>query len=174
LDVLETTLDPVHPLPAPRRLAGMELLSPSLDQAGLFQRFMREFGTEDQVDFTDLAGNLLIIDRHLFLDLKGAWKIQKGERAAWLLYTAINIRQPDEIWFEPGRRGGQDKLYYFSRFEVPSRRGLLACIAVFGREQGAEGYWLGRTNYATTQEGYVERKRNQEIIDGRLMHRRRE
>jgi hypothetical protein len=43
-----------------------------------------------------------------------------------------------------------------------------------GGNQGAEGYWLGRTNYATTQEGYVERKRNQEIIEGRLMHRRRE
>ena len=63
-----------------------------------------------------------------------------------LLYTATNIRQPDEIWFEPGRRGGQDKLYYFSRFEV-SRRGLLSFIAVFGREQGAEGYWLGRAGW---------------------------
>ena len=171
--MLETVLDTHQPLPPPRRLPGMELLPPTLDQEGLFRRFMREFAAEERVDFTDLAGNPLIIDRHLFLDLKGAWKIQKGERAAWLLYTATNIRQPDEIWFEPGRRGGQDKLYYFSRFEV-SRRGLLSCIAVFGREQGAEGFWLGRTNYATTQVGYVERKRNKEIIAGQLRHSRRE
>ena len=148
-------------------------MPPALDQAGLFRRFMREFAAEERVDFTDLAGNPLIIDRHLFLDLKGTWKIQKGEYAAWLLYTAINIRQPDEIWYEPGRRGGQDKLYFFSRFKV-SRWGLLSCIAVFGREQGAEGYWLGRTNYATTQVAYVERKRNREIIAGQLWHRRRE
>jgi hypothetical protein len=72
LDVLEITLDHLQPLPEPRRRAEMELLSPSLDQAGLFRRFMREFGAEDRVDFTDLAGNLLIIDRQLFLDLKGA------------------------------------------------------------------------------------------------------
>ena len=66
----------------------MELLPPALDQEGLFRRFMREFAAEERVDFTDLAGNPLIIDHHLFLDLKGTWKIQKGERAAWLLYTA--------------------------------------------------------------------------------------
>jgi len=135
----------------------------------LFARFMREFGSDDQATFTDVIGNVLAIDHNLFLNLKGEWKIMKGERAPWLLYTAANIKRPDEIWHEPGRHGGADKRYYLSRFDV-GRRGLLACVAVFERAAGALGAWAGRTNYATTQDGYIERKRNQEILQGEIKY----
>lgn len=78
----------------------------------------------------------------------------KGERAPWLLYTAVNIKTPDEIWMEPGKLGGVDKLYYLSRFEV-GRREPLACLAVFERAQEKNGIWTGRTNYATTQKEWT-------------------
>jgi len=156
-------------MPEPRRNTWVERLPPSRDEAALFSRFMREFGGEKQVQFTDVIGNALEIGRDLFLNLQGEWKIMKGERAQWLLYTAVNILRPDEIWREPGRQGGPDKLYYLSRFDV-GRRGLLACIAVFEREQGASGAWVGRTNYATTQDGYAERKRDREIINGEIKY----
>lgn len=160
-------------MPEPRRPTGIERLAPSRDEAALFARFMHEFGGDKQSRLTDALGNVLEIGRDLFLNLQGEWKIMKGERAQWLLYTALNIRQPDEIWREPGRQGGHDKLYYLSRFDV-GRRGLLACIAVFDREQGAAGSWVGRTNYATTQDGYAERKRDKEIIGGEIKYWRRE
>ena len=158
-------------MPEPRRLAGVERLSTSLSEATLFERFMREFSGGRRALFTDAVGHDLIIEQSLFLNQKGRWKIQKGERAAWLLFTALNIRQPDEIWLEPGRGGGPDRLYYLSRFDV-GRRGLLACLAVFEREQDAKGAWSGRTSFATTQDHYAERKRDKDIIDGSLKYRR--
>lgn len=157
-------------MPPPRRAPGAECLPASLDASALFARFMREFG---DTEFTDIVGNVLRIDRNLLLNLRGDWKIMKGERAQWLLYTAANIRQPDEIWLEPGRRGGPDKLYYLSQFDV-GRRGPLACIAVFERVHGAGGVWAGRTCYATTQDGYIERKRNEDILAAEIQYRRRE
>lgn len=171
LEMLEAVAASGGKMPEPRRIAGVERLSASLSEAALFERFMREFGGDDRALFTDPVGQDLIIDQRLFSSLKGRWKIQKGERAAWLLYTAINIKRPDEIWLEPGRGGGPDRLYYLSRFDV-GRRGLLACLAVFEREQNATGAWAGRTNFATTQDGYAERKRDKEIIDGDLKYRR--
>ncbi len=168
---LEKFLASGRQMPPARRAAGVERLSPSLDEPALFFRFMREFGNEKHTEFTDVIGNVLEINRNLFLNLKGEWKIMKGERAPWLLYTAFNIKEPDEIWREPGRRGGRDKLYCLSRFEV-GRRGLLGCVAVFEREQGDAGAWAGRTSYATTQDGYIERKRNKEIPGGEIKYRR--
>ena len=105
----------------------------------------------------------------IFLNHKGEWKIMKGERAQWLLHTAINIKRPDEIWHEPGRRGGPDKRYYLSRFDV-GRGPLLSCIAVFERAQRLSGAWAGRTNYATTDEKYIHRKRDQEILEKQLSY----
>ena len=149
-------------MPPVRHAVGTERLAATLDEPRLFSRFMREFGGESRVAFTDVVGNVLEIDRHLFLNHKGEWKIMKGERAQWLLHTAINIKRPDEIWHEPGRRGGPDKRYYLSRFDI-GRGPLLSCIAVFERAQGLSGAWAGRTNYATTRtDGYIESKREGE------------
>lgn len=156
-------------MPPVRHSTGIERLSPQLAEPQLFSRFMREFGGESSADFTDVIGNVLVIDRNLFLNLKGEWKMMKGERAPWLLYTAANIQRPDEIWKEPGRQGGPDKLYYLSRFDV-GRRGLLACIAVFEREQKSLGAWSGITNYATTDEKYIYRKRDKEIMNGEVKY----
>ena len=47
---------------------------------------MKEFGGKSELEFTDLIGNQLKIDRNIFLDISGKWKIMKGERAKWLLY----------------------------------------------------------------------------------------
>ena len=153
-------------MPAPRLIQGVERLGATLTEAELFARFMREFiADEASAIFVDVAGEPLIIDRELFTDLRGKWKIQKGERAGWLLYTAVNIKHPDEIWLEPGRVGGKEKRYYLSRFEV-GRRGLLACVAVFERRPGMTGAWSGVTNYATTREDdYLATKRSQEGWD---------
>ena len=150
-------------MPTPRLMQGVERLGATLTEAELFARFMCEF-IADQASalFVDARGESLVIDRGLFTDLRGNWKIQKGERATWLLYTAVNIRQPDEIWLEPGRSGGEDKRYYLSRFVV-GRRGLLACVAVFARKPGMTGAWSGVTNYATTREDdYLATKRGRE------------
>jgi hypothetical protein len=58
---------------------------------------MQEFNNQAEFEFSDLLGNPLQIDRNLFLAILGKWKIMKGERAKWLLYTAINIKKLDEI-----------------------------------------------------------------------------
>jgi hypothetical protein len=150
-------------MPEPRSIQGIERLSERLSEDQLFSRFMKEFGGKSELEFTDLIGNQLKIDRNIFLDISGKWKIMKGERAKWLLYTAINIKEPDEIWLESGRHGGVDKLYYLSRFDA-GMRDYLQCITVFDRKQSDNGIWSGRTNYATTQTLYLERKRK-EIID---------
>lgn len=155
-------------MPTPRNLSGIEKLSPRLNEQALFDRFMNEFGGGNSQEFTDVIGSQLLVDRSLFEDLKGNWKIMKGERAPWLLYTAVNIKTPDEIWLEPGTQGGNDRLYYLSRFDI-GKKGLMACLAVFERKQGVLGLWSGRTNYATTQFGYMDRKRGGEI-DGHLKY----
>jgi len=146
-------------MPAPRMPQGIERLSSSLKEEELFRRFMREF---DGSEFTDVIGNQLLIGRELFENIQGQWKIMRGERAQWLLYTALNIKMPDEIWKEKGRHGAPDRLHYLSRLDV-GRRGILSCVAVFERGQGSMGSWIGRTNYATTRDdGYIENKRKRE------------
>lgn len=146
-------------MPEPRNLQGVERLSDRLNEGQLFARFMQEFDGKSEIEFTDSIGNQLQIDRNLFLDISGKWKIMKGERAKWLLYTAINIKNPDEIWLELGRNGGVDKLYYLSRFVIASRE-LLSCFSIFEREQSKTGLWIGTTNYATLRnDGYIESKR---------------
>ena len=146
-------------MPIPRNPAGIEKLSPRLNEQDLFERFMDEFGGGNSQEFTDVIGNQLLIDRSLFENSKGEWKIMKGERGPWLLYTAVNIKTPDEIWLEPGKLGGVDKLYYLSKFGT-GKNGLLSCIAVFSRDQKSSGIWTGRTNFATMREdGYLESKR---------------
>lgn len=158
-----------YAMPEVRVLNGIERLNGS-DSALLFKRFMQEF---DSAELTDKTSELLQIDEQLFRDLKGQWKIQKNERAQWLLFTAHNIKTPDEIWLEFGRRGGVDKRYFLSRFDL-GKSNLVSCIAVFEREQGAKGIWTGVTNYATTDEGYIERKRNKEIVNGQIKYWRSE
>ena len=146
-------------MPTPRNPSGIERLSPRLNEQELFERFMGEFGGDNSVELTDVIGNDLLIDRCLFEDSKGNWKIMKGNRAPWLLYTAVNIKTPDEIWVQNGKQGSIDKLYYLSRFET-GKSGLLSCIAVFIREQESSGLWIGRTNFATTRDdGYLDSKR---------------
>ena len=152
-------------MPEPRSGAGIERLT-SRDPDGLFRRFMREF---DGPEYADAIGNVLRIDYQLFESLAGRTKVLKGERAKWLVFTALNIREPDEIWLELGRQGGADKLYYLSRFDVGMRESL-ACIAVFERHHDAGGQWTGRTNYATTQRGYMDRKRNRDLLHGELKY----
>lgn len=144
-----------YAMPEARALTGIERLKGS-DSELLFKRFMQEF---DGTELTDKTGALLQIDNQLFRDLKGQWKIQKNERAQWLLFTAHNIKSPDEIWLEAGQRGGVDKRYFLSRFDLGKGK-ILACIAVFERAQGATGIWTGVTNYAVMRnDGYIESKR---------------
>lgn len=147
-------------MPKPRIIQGVERLSDKLDEAALFERFISEFSQAEIDDgLKDIIGNVLLIDRSLFTDLKGKWKIMKDDRAQWLLYTAVNIKTPDEIWLEKSAHGGVDKLYYLSRFVVNSRD-ILSTIAVFERKQSDTGIWTGRTNFATTRDdGYIESKR---------------
>ena len=155
-------------IPEPRSIQGIERLSERLSEDQLFSRFMKEFGGKSELEFTDLIGNQLKIDRNLFLDISGKWKIMKGERAKWLLYTAINIKKPDEIWLESGRHGGVDKLYYLSRIRI-TNSDLLSCLAIFERQQNSLGLWSGTTNYATLRnDGYVESKRGKD--DGNLKY----
>ena len=103
-------------MPNPRDPSGIERLSPRLNEMELFDRFMSEFGGGNSAEITDVIGNDLLIDKGLFEDSKGNWKIMKGERAPWLLYTAVNIKTPDEIWLENGKQGAVDKLYYLLPF----------------------------------------------------------
>ena len=158
-----------YAMPEARALTSIERLKGS-DSELLFKRFMQEFNS---TELTDKTGALLQIDEQLFRDRKGQWKIQKNERAQWLLFTARNIKSPDEIWLEAGQRGGVDKRYFLSRFDLGKGK-ILACIAVFERKQGATGIWTGVTNYATTDSGYIERKRNKDIKGGQMKYWRSE
>jgi hypothetical protein len=156
-------------MPRPRDGEGIQHYRSEIGESALFSAFMSAFGGWKRCEFTDVADNVLLIDRRLFETLSGKWKIKKRGRAEWLMFTAENIKRPDEIWLETSDSGGPDKLYHLSRFEV-GKRGLLSCIAVFERERGLRGAWAGRTNYATLQDGYAEKKSRGKA----LIYRRRD
>lgn len=73
------------------RAPGVEQVPPSLDEAALFARFMREFGETERAELADVLGPVLVIDRGLFLNLKGEWKIVKRRARP---VAALHRRQP--------------------------------------------------------------------------------
>jgi len=137
-------------MPEPRNGSGIERLHDAAPET-LFRRFMREFGGGGQQEFTTSAGHPLLIDQSLFRQRRrNAWKIQKGERAEWLVHLAENIKAPDEIWLLGDSQSSLDNLCFLSRFDV-GRRQLLGCVAVFERERGQLRSWTGVTSYAATR-----------------------
>lgn len=146
-------------MPEPRSGAGIERLNDAAPEQ-LFRRFMQEFGGGDRQEFTSLIGRLLIDDALFRQKRRSYWKILKGERAAWLIHTSINIRAPDEIWLSNELASGLERLHFLSRFAVGTReRVLLGCISIFERPRGSDGFWGGVTNFATTDETYVQKIR---------------
>jgi hypothetical protein len=137
-------------MPEPRSGAGISRARLET-QDQLFQRFMLEFGGGRQQEFTSPVGHPLLIDQSLFRQRRrNAWKIQKGERAEWLVHMAESIKAPDEIWLLGDSQSSLDNLCFLSRFDV-GRRQLLGCVAVFERERGQVRSWTGVTSYAATR-----------------------
>jgi hypothetical protein len=101
----------------------------------------------------------LVIDRHLFEDQRGRWKITKGERQRYLPLLAECILAPDEGWVLA------DKLYLLARFAL-SRGAMASALAVFLRDREI---WSGVTGYVVLrEEAYLAHKRAKLARDGRL------
>lgn len=149
-------------MPEPRSGAGIERLHTAAPEQ-LFQRFMQEFGGGKQQEFTSAVGYELLIDSALFRQKRReVWKIQKGERAEWMLHMAAGIKSPDEIWELSDPQSSLDNLYFLTRFNV-GRKYLLGCLAVFERQRDALGPWTGVTSYAATRkQSYWDCHRDQE------------
>lgn len=146
-------------MPEPRSGAGIERLHDA-EPERLFRRFMREFGGGVRQEFSSVGGQLLIDDALFRQKRRASWKILKGERAAWLIHTAVNIKSPDEIWISHAPASGFERLHFLSQFVVgPRECSLLGCVSIFERERSGEGFWGGVTNFATTDRAYLRRVR---------------
>ena len=158
-------------MPEPRSGAGIQRLHDSAPEQ-LFRRFMQEFGGGVRQEFTSVVGELLIDDAMFRQKRRASWKILKGERAAWLLHTAFGIKSPDEIWVSNAPASEFERLHFLSRFVLgPREYGLLGCVSIFERMRGRDGFWGGVTNFATTDQTYVQKIRAKDGM--RNVYRRR-
>ncbi len=139
-------------MPEPRSGAGIERLHDAAPEQ-LFRRFMQEFGGDVRQEFVSVVGELLIDDALFRQKRRAAWKILKGERAAWLIHTAVSIKSPDEIWVSNAPASDFECLHFLSRFVLgPRGTDLLGCISIFERMRGCEGFWGGsRTSRRRTR-----------------------
>ena len=139
-----------------------KLLSSSMTEEQLVQRFVAEFGGKgaSTVFFDDKIGNILVIDEKLFKDAKGVWKVKKEGRDEWLLAIARALQAPDEIFalleYREKERVWKLKLRYLATFNVPGRAQPL--MAIFDR---GKNFWEGKTAFIQSgnQDGYVRSQR---------------
>lgn len=164
LDMFSIALDDNQPMPPPRRATLAELPAGQTERYYL-EQFMGHFGADwnGTAALKDKSGNFdLAVSRQMFVTHNsGDSKTNKRGRAAWLLYVAEAILNPDEIRLVDGDYGSR-MLYLLARFVV--RSNTLNILAVF-REDGA--IWGGVTGYQTFRDKYFETKRN-----GVLVYRR--
>lgn len=128
-----------------------------LSKATTETAFMNEFMTHfDDSVFLSVTGDNLAINSDLFTTKDKVWKWDKRERAQWLNYMALNIKEPDEVWLV--QKGNyEEKLYLLSMFDIGSASSL-SCIAVFSRDSENQ-YWGGVSSFATTDSDYLEKER---------------
>ena len=158
------TLAPVVPkelepgevrLPPPRKVPADMLLPPGRSDQDSLQAFMDEFGGGSFQEFTDVAGEQLVISDELFRDIRGTLKIRKRGREQFVRMLALAIREPDEIWMatemHQARQAEVLRRRYIARFELEGAPRPV--IGVF--EIGKDG-WRGVTGYQAENADSVE------------------
>lgn len=140
-------------------------LSTAVSETAFMTAFMAQF--DNNTLFTTMTLDQLAIGVELFLTHTNQWKWDKRERAQWLNYMALNIKEPDEIWrYE---KDGKEYLVLISRF---SGNHNLQVIAKFEREIGKTAIFTGVTTFASEDRDYLVRERRKiERDDGELVYR---
>lgn len=159
-------------LPQPQQIMPLEKIHGGSAKKA-FSRFMQEFGGGNEQEFETVLGNryTLLIDNDPFLDKdKKGWKIKNEGRQLRILYNAAAIKAPDEIIFEPARKG-QEFLWFFARYEI--ERGLiLSTVATFERKAESNHLWTGNTAYNSLDRKHIFEIRNSEIVNGSVLYHR--
>lgn len=144
-------------IPQPRELVLPELPPIVKGHESLaFDRFMDEFGGGSHARVELPSGDIVHVQRKLFLVNKGDnWKIGERERDRWLLYVAELIKSPQEVWRL--NLGMSQELYLMGRFKRGNR--ILEALAVFKRD-GKDGEWIeAKTTFVADQNDYLNEKR---------------
>ncbi len=160
LERLATALEGQQPMPAPRRI-DLPLLPAGQGERYYLERFMGAFG--DAWNGTALVaaptGQQLAVSPLLFTDHQtGKTKIDKRERAPYLLYVAETIKRPAEIRLDSAS-AGVPSLYFLGWYAVDRKD--LAILVVF---KGKGRVWEGWSGYQTHNMGYVASKRAYPLI----------
>lgn len=146
-------LRPTDVLPPTRSLPASWLLSKGLSDAEYMAAFLDVFGAtaETPALFQDAIGEHLVIGDTLFRNAKGAIKVDKRERSAWMKVLAAALHDPDEIWVRMEWLNAAGRLAlrrrYVARFTVEGE--TTPTLAVF--ERGDDGWW-GVTTYQSAEE----------------------
>jgi hypothetical protein len=155
LAMLEAVATSGGKMPEARRV-DVQLLPSGQSERVYLERFMREF--DEAFDATAIVeaptGHPLAVSSELFTDHKtGRSKITKEGRAAYLLYLAETIKNPDEVWMTTGAAGDRS-LYYLAWYLIGGKE--TAMLAVF-KERGK--VWEGWSGYQSQNMAYIEAKR---------------
>ena len=147
---------------------------PAIDSSqsdeALAGQFLARFGASATraALWTDLAGQRLVISRHLFENAAGELKLRKRGRETELLRLAETLADPDEIWvdWEASRTGGVPRLVRtYLRYDP-----AVALVSIF---RWSEEGWIGVTTHPKTTKSRkasanaLERQRH-----GALLYRR--
>lgn len=131
-------------LPPPKVVPASALLPAGLTPQEYVNSFLAEFGHKPE--FTDVAGEPLLISDELFRDIKGDLKVMKRGRERFMKLLAEAIKDPDEIWMAYEHHFARDadmvRRRYIARFELEGYAKPI--LAVF--ENGTDG-WRGVTGY---------------------------
>jgi SPP1 gp7 family putative phage head morphogenesis protein len=148
-DYAGTALAPSLRLPPPRAVNPAVLMPKGLPDQDYIDAFLAEFRGPE---FTDVAGENLLVSDELFKDIAGNLKITKRDREQFVRLIAQTIQQPDEIWMLEQDHKAKGKLVlrrrYISRFSVEGE--AKPVISVF--EVGADG-WRCVTGYQAQAAG---------------------
>lgn len=142
-------LTPLLRMPVPRPVSAGMLMKAGLPEASYLQAFFDAF--KNELEFTDVMGDVLLITDELFKDKRGTSKAMRRSREEYTRLVALAIQQPDEIWMLTMDKDGRPLLVlrkrYIARFTVVGQ--TKPVIAVY--EEGQDG-WQGITGYQADTE----------------------
>lgn len=131
-------------LPPPRPVPAGALMAPGLKPQQYVDAFLAEFGGKPE--FTDVAGEKLVITDDLFRNIRGDLKILKRGRERFIQLLAQTIKDPDEIWMARethyARSADVIRRRYVARWRIEGE--AKPVLGVF--ELGKDG-WRGVTGF---------------------------
>lgn len=146
------------PLPKPTKLPPAPLLETGLTDKAYMDAFFKEFGIKSNENkyFEDKAGDIIPINKDLFIAKDGYNKVNKNNRGQYMRLLALGIIEPDEIWLQWVKTSAGNwllKKRYIKLWEADKGS---HCLSIFDRNEDG---WRGATVFPPAS------SRNQEQRD---------